>query len=148
MNPLRQEALLSLFFLGCGSPAKPALYPVAGKVLVGEKPVPSGMVQFRADAGRGNTTMEVPTGTIEPDGTFSLYTAGRPGAPAGWYRVLVLADNFATGDPPKSPEWPRLPKDYPKPFVSVRYLYFHETDVIVEVVPEPREDAYVLRLNP
>ena len=137
-----------MLFNGCGGPPKPELLSVSGKVFVGDKPVPSGMVQFRADAERGNPTLEVPTGTIEPGGTFTLSTAGKPGAPAGWYRVLVLADNFATGDPPKSPEWPKLPKNHPKPFVPVRYLYFHETDVIVEVVPDPRDDAYVLRLRP
>ena len=140
-------AACCLTLLGCRGSSEPPLVPVAGRVLVGDKPVRAGMVQFRADSQRGNRSLEIPTGTLLPDGSFTLATRGKPGAPPGWYRVLVLADNFTTGDPPPSPEWPKMPRNHPRPLVHERYLYFEQTDVIVEVVPAPRENAYVLRLK-
>jgi hypothetical protein len=138
--------LMGLF--GCGKAELP-LYPVAGKVLVGEKVVTEGTVSFRPDAERGNKTMHQPVAAIHEDGRYELQTNGKPGAPPGWYRVLVLADNFRVVDPPPSPVWPNYPEGFlPKPLVNERYLYFHTTDLLVEVVEDPGKDAYVLRLKP
>jgi hypothetical protein len=135
---------------GCGGGPPPVkLYPVRGKILVGEKPVKEGTIQLRADQARGNTTWEQPVAAIQPDGTFEVTTNGKPGAPPGWYRVLVLADNFKVVDPPPSPVWPNYPEGFlPKPLVNDRYLYFNQTDVSVEVVEDPPEEGYVLRLKP
>lgn len=133
---------------GCGKPVV-KLYPVEGKVLVEGKPVKAGTVSFRPDAARGNKSMEQPAGILREDGSFVLFTADRPGAAAGWYRVLIIADNFKVVDPPPSPVWPNYPEGFlPKPQVNERYLYFNKTDVVAEVVEEPKEDAYVLKLKP
>lgn len=142
--------VLMAAFAGCAKGPPPlTLYPVRGKVMVGDKIVKEGSIQLRADQAKGNTTWEQPTGAIESDGTFELFTQGKPGAPPGWYRVLVIADNFKVIDPPPSPVWPDYPEGFlPKPLVNPRYLYFQQTDAFVEVVAEPEENAYVLKLKP
>jgi hypothetical protein len=121
---------------------------VAGKVTVNGKPVPLGTVQFRADTSQGNQSMEVPVATIGPDGRYELETAGQKGAPLGWWRVLVIADNFRADDPP--PSGTKFPEGYqpPRPLVHERYLSFHKTDLVVEVVENPQEGAYELHLKP
>ena len=129
---------------GCGKPAL-KLVPVSGKVLVGDKPVTSGVVQFRADPDHGNRSWEVPIGEVQPDGSFELMTGTQKGAPLGWWKVIVAADNVKFWEPPPgaSPDWRP-----PQPFVNERYLAVRTTDVAVEVVERPREGSYVLRLNP
>ncbi len=135
-------------FLGCGEkPVK--LVPVHGKVLVEDQAVKSGTVSFRPDFKRGNETMEQPAGKLREDGSFELFSTGRAGAPPGWYRVLVMADNFQVVQPPPSPVWPDYPEGYlPKTLVHERYLYFNQTDIMVEVKEDPQQEDYVLRLNP
>lgn len=141
--------LLALGTAGCGN-SGPALVPVAGRVAVGDRPVPSGSLQLRADVSRGNRSMEVPCGLIGPDGRFELATGDRKGAPLGWWKVVVIADNFRATDPPPSPVWPQFPEGYepPKPLVPERYLSAGTSDVSVEVTANPAEDAYLIRLNP
>ena len=151
MRPLSWIVIAGLAGLasGCDSPKEAKLYPVSGRVVVGDKVESSGSVQFRADTAKGNTTMEIPSCDIQADGSFELRTAGRTGAPPGWYRVLVLADNFKVVDPPPGPHWPNYPPGFlQKPLVNERYLYFAQTDLFIEVLPEPGPDAYVLKLNP
>jgi len=134
---------------GCGKPAL-KLVPVSGKVLVGDKPLTFGTVQFRADISRGNRSMEVPVATVQSDGSFEMMTGARTGAPLGSWKVLVIADNFQVFDPPPSPNWPLFPDGWepPKPLVHERYLRVPSTDLTVEVVERPGEGAYVLKLNP
>jgi hypothetical protein len=133
---------------GCGKPAL-KLAPVSGKILVGDKPLTFGSVQFRADISRGNRSMEVPVASVQPDGSFELLTGTRKGAPLGWWKVLVIADNFQVFDPPPSPNWPLFPDGWepPKPLVHQRYLTVPTTDLTVEVVEHPGAGAYVLKLN-
>jgi len=134
--------------LGCGeTPIK--LVPVRGKVLVEGHPVKSGTVSFRPDAERGNQSMEHPAGMLQDDGSFELATANRKGASLGWYRVLIIGDNFQVVSPPPSPVWPDYPEGFlPKPQVNDRYLYFNQTDILVQVKEDPESEYYVLRLNP
>ena len=134
--------------LGCGQ-APITFVPVRGKVLVEGQPVSSGTVSFRPDAERGNQSMEQPAGMLQADGSFELATPNRKGAPLGWYRVLIIADNIPAVDPPPSPVWPAYPEGFlPKPLVHDRYLYFNQTDILVEVKEDPESEDYVLRLNP
>jgi hypothetical protein len=75
---------------GCSSNgARPVgkLVPVQGKVHVDGTPLSEGEVVFvpvdlHADA-------PTPNGKINADGTYSLATAGQPGAPEGRYRVMI-----------------------------------------------------------
>ena len=134
---------------GCGKEAV-KLVPVAGTLTVNGKPVPAGSVQLRADPARGNRSMEVPVGVIRPDGRFELETGGKKGVPPGWWKVVVLADNFQAADPPPSPFWPDFPPDYkpPAPLVHERYLSAATSDVSLEVVAGVPADEHALTLNP
>jgi hypothetical protein len=128
---------------GCGKPAL-KLAPVSGQILLDGKPLTIGVLQFRADVTRGNRSMEVPTGQVQPDGSFEMITGTRKGSPLGWWKVLVIADNFKVWDPPLWAYHPPDVKPPPKPdkweppksLVHERYLTVKDTD------------AYVLKLNP
>jgi hypothetical protein len=134
---------------GCGKDA-PRLVPVAGTVTVAEQPIPAGSIQFRADVTRGNNSMEVPVGVIQPDGRFELSTGGKKGAPAGWWKVVVHADNFQMIEPPPSPVWPLFPEGWqpPKTLVHERYLNPGTSDVSVEIRADDPSHRYEVKLNP
>ena len=144
------HGLLILLNVGCDKAKQiETLIPVAGRVLVDDQPVTSGTVSFRPDAKRGNHSMQQPASMLGPTGDFELITANHKGAPPGWYRVLVIADNFREADPPRTDDWPKVADDYaPKTLVNSRYLYFNETDLSVEVTPNPSHGQYELRLKP
>src|SRR5262245_48110528 len=76
---------------GCGGPAE-EFFPVTGQVTLDGKPLKVGSVSFRPDAARGNASLHHPTGEIDDQGRYTLVTVGRKGAPPGWYKVLVFAD--------------------------------------------------------
>jgi len=87
--------MLGLTAGGCGgSGAK--LIPVSGKVTVGTQPLDMGSVSYKPDAAKGNTGKAEPSGIIDGSGTYTLMTEGKKGAPAGWYKVTVVAEE--TGD--------------------------------------------------
>jgi hypothetical protein len=73
---------------GCGGPAE-RLVPVSGKVTVNGRPLPGGKVVFHPDAGKGNTSRQVPRGTLDAQGVYRLSTGDRAGAPLGWYKVTA-----------------------------------------------------------
>src|SRR5262245_34193283 len=85
---------------GCGAPAE-KLVNVAGKITLGGRPWTVGDVGFFPDAARGNTSGRAAVGTIAADGTYRLFTSGKPGVPLGWYKVVVWATNdpAAAGNP-------------------------------------------------
>jgi hypothetical protein len=72
------------------------LHPVQGKVMVGDKPAAGALVMFHAEAGDINNVPA--TGTVGPDGTFTLTTGTKAGAAAGRYVVTVVWP-----DPTKKP---------------------------------------------
>src|SRR5207237_5335067 len=75
---------------GCGDRAGKR-YPVSGKVLVEGRPLlgKTGSVVFKPDRLKGNPSMFEALGTIDSAGHYVLSTRGRPGAPQGWYKVIV-----------------------------------------------------------
>jgi hypothetical protein len=85
--------LLPMLF---GSPDKVGkVLPVAGRVLLDGQPLHSGIVKFHPDASKENTIQFSPSGEIDTDGNYVLYTANRKGAPPGWYRVVIAAAETA-----------------------------------------------------
>ncbi|MCI0457369.1 MAG: hypothetical protein L0Z62_10405 [Gemmataceae bacterium] len=73
---------------GCGGSSS-GLIPVAGKVTVDDKPLTKGTVAYHPeDKGQGKKT---PSGEIGADGSYQLYTEGKPGAPPGKYKVTVVS---------------------------------------------------------
>jgi hypothetical protein len=127
-------------FAACGYPGQgEKLVPVAGRVTVDGRPLTFGAVSFRPDPSRGNASRHHPTGTIDADGRFELYTTGEKGAPPGWYKVLVFADDNQAGGPvhPAPPRWA----------VAAKYTGEQTTDLFVEVVEKPAPGAHDLRLS-
>src|SRR5262245_64337673 len=111
--------------------------PVSGKVTADGKPITVGSVTFRPDASKGNKTMHHPTGNIEADGTYTLYTISKPGAPPGWYRVMVFADGNPNPRPGVEPQW----------LHNVKYTTEGSTDLSFEVVEKAQPGAYDLKLS-
>jgi hypothetical protein len=109
-------------------------------VAVAGQPLTSGSVSFHPDASRGNTSQHHPTGTINADGTYQLYTTGKKGAPPGWYKVLVFATEKSG---PNGGAHPGMPSS----LVHARYGSEKTTDLVIEVVPQPPPGAYDLTLN-
>jgi hypothetical protein len=132
---------LCLAQLGCGSEPGELLLPVSGRVTLSGRPLTSGTVSFRPDSARGNASLHHPTGTIDALGGYTLSVVKSPGAPPGWYRVLVFVDaNVSSGSAvhPLMPRW----------LVPARYLSEKTTPLSVEVVASPPDGHYDLILSP
>jgi hypothetical protein len=117
----------SLGLTGCGQSKKVPTYPVAGKVLIGGKPVAHAIVVFHPEGDEPNT--DRPRATTNADGSFTIQTTdGQEGAPAGKYRITVeqwLASK-RTDEGPSN----RLPGKYAKP---------ESSGLTATVVPGPNE---------
>jgi len=86
------SALLACLALVAGCSSGPKLQPVSGKVTVGKAPLKGGAITFIPDTSKGNTAKVSPTGSIGSDGSYTVSTEGKPGAPAGWYKVTVMTN--------------------------------------------------------
>lgn len=117
-RPWRRGFLLlsgaALIALGCGEPDKVGpTVPVVGKVTIDGAPVPIGNLVFKPDRAKGNNAAFEPVAFIHSDGTYTLKTLSKPGAPAGWYAVAIdasepIKDVVSTGTIPKS----YIPRSY------------------------------------
>jgi hypothetical protein len=121
---------------GC-SGRSDGLSPVSGKVSAGGQPLKTGSVTFRPDTSKGNQTLHHPTGDIDAEGNYLLYTIGKKGAPPGWYKVLVFADGNPSPAPGIPPRW----------LHHIKYTTEGTTDVLIEVVPNPPPGNYDLNLS-
>jgi len=93
--PRRAAVLVATVALfGCSDSSGPRLVQVKGKVYLGDQPLTRGSVSFRPQVQGGSPGPE-PYGTIEKDGTYTIYTNQKPGAPVGKYFVLVVATEEA-----------------------------------------------------
>ncbi len=79
--------LMSLLGLSCSSSS--SLHPVRGKVLHNGQPLAKAMVTFHPKQGADLQTLP-PTGLTNDDGTFTLSTGDKAGAPAGEYIVTII----------------------------------------------------------
>jgi len=126
-----------LLLAGCDQSGLGRIVPVKGTVSLDGKPVPSGSLLFRPDAAKGNTSKFEPAATINSDGSYSLFTAEREGAPPGWYKVSVVAQELNAKDP-YAPAKSLVPTKYNDPETS---------GISVEVVEQPAAGAYDLKLT-
>jgi hypothetical protein len=135
----RAAVLLAAFVLvgafGCGA----APVPVSGRVTLDNKPLTTGLVSFRPDKSKGNTNAVEPRGKISDDGTYTLETNGKPGAPTGAYKVVVIAQGA-----PLNPKDPYSPN---KQIINPKYLQEEVTDLNVTVVKTPSAGAYDLKVT-
>ena len=135
---LRRLAWLPVL-LACGCGGGERLVPVAGRITVGGKPLPAGVVVFHPDVERGNRTRQEPRGTVNEQGAYELRSGDRAGAPPGWYRVAVFAMRQPQpGDGMKPPDW----------LASQRYSDVKTSGLSVQVVEAPAAGAYDFELKP
>jgi len=128
--------LLAILLSGCG-PAATKLVPVSGKITIQGEPLPWGTITLIPDATKGNTSKLQPLGKVT-DGTYTLETDGKPGAPLGAYRVTVSAIK------------PSTPEDGYKPPVwaaSQDYLDQNKSGLTLTVVETPPPGAYDIALT-
>jgi hypothetical protein len=125
---------LLLAVWGCGGGSgSDQLVPVSGKVTMGGKALSRGSISFRADKLRGNTSSAEPYGQITEDGTYTLYTNKRPGAPVGKYAVLIEASEDVD---------PNKPSAAPKAIVDPKYSDPDRPIFQVDVVEKPQPGQY------
>jgi len=129
------SAIVAAVICGCGSSGAGRLVPVAGKVTVDGKPLSTGSLVFKPDAAKGNASKFEPSGTIGSDGTYSLFTKEKPGAPIGWYKVGIVAQQASANDPYVM-----------KSLVPERYNDADSSGLEIEVVASPVSGAYDLKL--
>lgn len=123
---------------GCGA-SGPKLYEVRGAVTYDGRPLTTGTVSLRAD--RNNETRHQPTGLIDARGNYRIYTTEKPGAPSGWYRVVVFATEPLVDSGKVSP-------GLPKSIIPVRYNNASTSPFEFEVKAQPTAGEYDLKLEP
>lgn len=128
---------LSVALSGCGA-QQDELIPVSGKVLLGGKPLHRGVLVLSPDTAKGNTTLHEPRGELDAQGNYTLNTSGREGAPAGWYKVAVIATKE---EPRKGPGPP------PEWLAPPRYVDPATSHLAIEVKKGAPPGSYDLQLN-
>ncbi|HET6574318.1 MAG TPA: hypothetical protein VFG68_11980 [Fimbriiglobus sp.] len=89
MPPVTRPHVAALLAaLACSSCSSEGLNPVAGTVLVNGQPAVGATVMFFPEGAKGMNVVPS-TGVVGADGTFTLSTGGKTGAPAGRYVVAV-----------------------------------------------------------
>jgi len=125
---------------GCGS-GEDRLVPVEGVVTLDGKPLTVGGVAFKPDATKGNKTQHQPVGELDENGRYTLTTTNRPGAPPGWYKVLVFSSeqmkDSLRGGAPTDPKW----------VTDRKYTAEATTPLSVEVVEGAKDRAYDLKVT-
>jgi hypothetical protein len=137
--------LLLALAAGCGDASGVGTtYPVTGKITVDDRPLTatSTVVLFKPDAARGNTSAFEPTGTVDEQGTYTLLTKGKGGAPPGWYKVVVTATEVSGGGKGSASKRP-----VPQSLVAPRYGQATTTTVSIEVIESPGPNAYDIKLT-
>jgi hypothetical protein len=130
------------FPVGCTS-SGPPLHPVEGKATLDGKPMSGGTVSLFVEGQQGNVS---PSGEIRSDGTYTISTNGKPGAPLGKYKV-VLAPALPTGGDPAQMKQPGAFKPMTIQSLPPKYLDQRSTPLVIEVVANPSPGAYDLKLT-
>lgn len=118
---------------GCGGRSKSygPLVPVTGKVTLAGKPLVGGAVELVPYDNPADPLR--PSGRVDAQGNYSVNTEGKPGAPAGKYRVCV-----ETGGDDKAQEAHFDPK----------YSHFEKSPLIIQVAQGATAGSYDLKMNP
>jgi hypothetical protein len=123
---------------GCGK-GDGKLMPVQGQVKFGDAPLTTGVVIFRPDASKGNTSQHEPRGQIDAEGHYTLKTAQQEGAAPGWYKVGIIAAQQSTDA--------NNPYALPKSLIPTIYNDPEKSRLALEVVEKPSPGAYDLTIR-
>jgi hypothetical protein len=138
--------MLLLLVIGCDSQTAPVqTYPVAGTVTVDGEPLRThkGTVRFQPNKEKGNSTLSEVAGSIDGNGNYQLWTAGKTGAPPGWYKVAVAAYEAPRNGKPAQMFKPA----HSLLCVNRRYRDAATSGIEVEVVAKPPAGAYDLKVK-
>jgi hypothetical protein len=125
--------------VGCGKDRNGDQFlPVRGKVSYQGAPLTTGTVILVADPTKGNTTQHEPRGSIDDQGNYRVSTAGRRGAPPGWYKVAVIANK---------PRIPSEPYAVTGSLLPTKYGDANTSELAIEVREKPADAAYDLVLK-
>jgi hypothetical protein len=128
--------LLSLAACGEADPVGRTL-TVKGKVTVDGKAVNHGGVVFYPDAAKGNASKFECSGNIAEDGSYTLSTRNKPGAPPGAYKVTVVIQAKADSTDPS-----KAVLEVPKQYTSKE-----KTPISIEVSEKAAAGAYDLNIT-
>jgi hypothetical protein len=117
---------------GCGG-GSGSLLPVEGKITSDNNPLTRGSLAFHPDAAKSNASKKTAAADIAENGSYKLFTDGKPGAPAGWYKVTVVSTSEPDNTKPEAV----------KSFVAPRFADPKLTDLFVEVKPGGSYDLKV-----
>jgi hypothetical protein len=132
-------AALAWLSVGCGTDSREdKLFPVSGKVSYKGEPLTTGAVILVADILKGNTTKHEPRGPIDEQGYFQVSTAGKLGAPPGWYKVAVVANKPMNPNKPYAVTGSLLPK---------KYTTAKTSELALEVTENPASGSYDISLK-
>ena len=138
LSSIAAVLLVSTFGCGQDAPKGPPLVQVRGIVMLNGKPlVTGGTVSYRDSGG-----IIQPSGKIDSDGHYELFTDKRPGAPVGSYRVLVFAS--------ESPEQTAAHGGLPRLIVHKKFMDLTTTPLHREVKdgnPSGAHDLQVTGIN-
>ena len=123
--------------VGCG-PSGPKIFPVQGRVtLTDGTPILFGHVILQPDKAQGNQSMEVCQGTIQ-NGSYTIMTGARPGAPLGAYTVAIEAAKEVDANNPYFTEW----------LADEKYIDPTRSKLTLVVVEKPEPGRYDFKLDP
>jgi hypothetical protein len=127
-----------LVLAGCSSDPRGKLYPVTGKITLPDgTPCPKGNVTFiPLEADPKAPSFPASEGAIREDGSYTLSTKGKPGVPAGKYRVVLSSGR----------ERRALAKAWS--VVPLKYTSEAKSPLEVEVAENKPEGGYDLKLQP
>ena len=134
VGPTAALALGLFLVAGCDGGS---FHKVSGKVTVDGAALTTGSVRFVPDAAKGNKSTAEPVAQVGTDGTYSLTTNGKPGAPAGWYKVTVNATELPESSNPFGG----------KALVAPRFNVPESSQLSVEVSSSPKAGAYDLTVS-
>jgi hypothetical protein len=127
-------AAASLTFALSGCKKSVNTVPVSGKVTLDGNPITSGQVTFTPTDDGGSK--ELSAGTIGSDGSYTIKTGGKEGAPPGKYKASITPAMAANSKSDGKP-------DIPYPII---YTTPNKTPLTIEVVASPAAGAYDLKL--
>jgi hypothetical protein len=131
-------AVVMTSVVGCGGVKR---VPVSGTVMLDDKPLNGGYLEFTPDTAKGNTAKINGMSPIK-EGRYNLETNGitradsGPGVPLGWYKVTFRILEEST-------------KKHPQPSINVndKFKSVETTPLSVEVKDNPDPGAYDFKMT-